>query len=54
MVETERLFVKIAEQMERFDRHVGALDGALQEIPEVLQPVGVDLSIGDASAWSMT
>src|SRR5438105_4460646 len=45
VVETERLLVKIAEQMERFDRHVGTLDGALQEAPEVLAAIGVDFAV---------
>ena len=48
IVETERLLVKVAEQMKRFDRHVGALDGALQEAPEVFEPVGVDIAFGVA------
>jgi hypothetical protein len=45
IVETEGLLVKVTEQMERFDRHVGATDGALQERPEVLAVVGVDLAV---------
>ena len=45
VVEAKRLFVQVAEQMERFDAHVGALHGALQERPEVLQAVGVDLPV---------
>ena len=31
--------------MERFNRHVGALDGPLQETPEVLQAISVNLSL---------
>ena len=31
VVETERLFVKVTEQMKRFDRHIGALDGTLEQ-----------------------
>ena len=45
LIKPERLLVKVAEQMERFNGHVGALKGALQQAPEVLQPVGVDLPI---------
>src|SRR5262249_38880221 len=45
IVETERLFVEVAEQMERFDGNVGALDGALQETPEVLKAVSVDRAV---------
>ena len=42
VVETEGLLVEVAEEMERFDRHVGALEGSLQETPEVLQAVDVN------------
>ena len=45
LVETERLLIEVTEKVERFDRHVGALQGTLQEAPEVLQPVGVYLSV---------
>lgn len=45
IVEPIRLLVEVAEQMERFNRHVGALDGALQQAPEVLAPVGVNLAV---------
>jgi hypothetical protein len=31
--------------MERFDGHVGALQGPLQQRPEIFDGVGVDLSI---------
>jgi len=44
LVEAHGLLIEITEQVERLDRHVGALDGALQERPEVLQAVGVDLA----------
>src|SRR5439155_2093351 len=33
------------EQMKRFDAHVGALDGPLEERPEILAPVRVDLAV---------
>jgi hypothetical protein len=32
------LFVEIAEKMKRFDVYVGALQTALEQAPEVLQP----------------
>lgn len=42
-IEAERLFIEVAEQMERLDTHIGALDPALQEAPEVLNAVGMDI-----------
>src|SRR5262249_43640387 len=33
------------EQVERFDRDISALEGTLQERPEVLAPVSVDLAV---------
>jgi hypothetical protein len=45
IIETVRLFVAVAIKTERFDRHVGAFDGALQEAPEVLQTVAVNRSV---------
>jgi len=45
IVEPESLLVKVPEQVERFDRYVGALDGPLQERPEVLATVGVDVAV---------
>src|SRR5438132_1327413 len=44
-IEPERLLIEVAKQMERFDRDIGALDGALQERPEVFEAVDVDLPI---------
>lgn len=44
-VETERLLIEVAKQMERFDGDVGALQGALQQRPKVLAAVGVDLPV---------
>jgi len=38
IVVTEYLFVEIAEKMKRFDVYVGALQTALEQAPEVLQP----------------
>ena len=44
-VESERLLIEVAKQIERFNRDVGALDGAFQETPEVLAPVGMDFAV---------
>src|SRR4051794_10464016 len=48
VVESVYLLIEVAEQMERFNRNVGALNATLQQAPEVLQPVGVDLPLGVA------
>ena len=45
LVETERLLIKVAEQVERPDERVGPLQRPLQEAPVVLQPVRVDLPL---------
>jgi hypothetical protein len=45
VVEPIDLFVEIAKQMKRFERYIGALEGALEQRPEVLAPVGVDLPV---------
>ena len=45
VVEPERLFVQIPEQVERLDADVGALQPTLQERPEVFQPVRVDRAV---------
>jgi len=34
-IEQERLLIEIAEQVERLETHIGALNPALQEAPEV-------------------
>ena len=44
-VETKRLLIEVAEQMERFDAHVRPLDGAFQEAPVVSAAGGVDLPV---------
>jgi hypothetical protein len=44
VVEPVDLLIEVAIKMERFDGHVGAFQGALQQAPEVLHAVGVDLS----------
>src|SRR5439155_21053144 len=40
-IEAERLLIKVAEEVERLDADVGAPDRALEQAPEVLQPVHV-------------
>src|SRR5579871_409602 len=45
VVETVNLFIEVTEQVERLNRHVSALQSALQEAPEVLAAVGVDLPV---------
>ena len=45
LIVAERLLVKVPEQMKRLDTHIRALDGPLQETPEVLQPVRVNVAI---------
>ena len=37
LIESERLFIEITEQMKRFDGYVGALDRTLQQRPEIFQ-----------------
>jgi len=41
----EHLFVQIPEQMELFHAHVGSLESALQETPEVFEAVGMNLPV---------
>ena len=43
VIEPEHLFVEIAEQVKRLDAHVGAVQAALQQTPEILAAVRVDL-----------
>jgi len=45
IVEAESLFVNIAEQVIRFHRNVGSVDTTLQQAPEVLHAVGVNLPV---------
>jgi hypothetical protein len=45
IVESERLFVNIAEQVKRFNGYVSPIYAALQKTPEVLNPIGVDLPV---------
>src|ERR1700685_399433 len=45
VVIAEYLFIHVAEQMKRFYAHVGAAQAALEQAPEVLQPVQVELTV---------
>ena len=45
LVETETLFIEIPEQVEWFNTHVRPVDAALQQTPEILKPVGVNVSV---------
>src|SRR5207302_6181258 len=45
VVIAKRLFVNVAEQVEGLDADVSSLQAALQETPEILKPVGVNLTI---------
>ncbi len=45
VVETESLFVKVAKQMIGFDTHVGSMNPALKETPEIFEPIGVNLTV---------
>jgi hypothetical protein len=45
IVEPEGLLIQVAEEMERLYADVGSLDRALEERPEVLHAVGVDLPL---------
>lgn len=48
LVIAERLFVEVTEQVKRFDRNVSAFDGPLQETPEVLHAVRVNVAVNVA------
>jgi hypothetical protein len=39
VVESVGLFIQVAKQMERFDTHVGTVNAALQETPEILKAI---------------
>src|SRR5437016_4763933 len=43
-IEPERLLIEVAEQMERFHAHIGALDSSFQQAPEVLDTVSVNIA----------
>src|SRR5712692_3073319 len=42
LIKAKHLLVQIAEQMERLDAHVGALDATLEQRPKVFDPVHMD------------
>ena len=44
LVESERLFIQIPEQMKRFNAHIRSFDTALEQRPEVFQPVSVNVA----------
>src|SRR5204862_3453947 len=48
LVKSKCLLVQIPEQMKRFDAHISPFDAALEQAPEVLQPVRVDVPFGVA------
>src|SRR5882762_6134385 len=45
IVVAERLLIQITEEMKWFHAHIGALESAFEQAPEVLHPVGVDFSV---------
>ena len=45
VVVTKGLLIEVAEEMERFNAHIGSADAALQQAPEVFQTVGMDLPV---------
>ena len=45
IVEAERLFIQVAEQVIRFDRNVGPVDTSLQEAPEVFHAIGMYIAV---------
>lgn len=46
VVEPKDLLIKVTEHMERLDRNAGAFYPTLQQPPEVVQRVSVDLALG--------
>lgn len=44
-VTPKTLFIQVPEQMKRFYRHVGSLQRPPQQVPEVLHPVRVDMTL---------
>jgi hypothetical protein len=45
VVKAESLLVQIPEQVERLDADIGAVDGTLEQAPEVLQAIRVNNAI---------
>src|SRR2546428_3186926 len=44
-VVAKHLFIQIPEQMKRFDAHVGALNAALENAPEIFEAVGMNAAL---------
>src|SRR5436853_5545564 len=42
IVKTKRLFIKVAEQMERLNTNIGAVDAAFQQTPKVINLLSVN------------
>lgn len=53
IIEAKRLFVNVAEQVERLNGNMRAVNTALQQTPEVLQPIRVNI-FPHILAWSIT
>jgi hypothetical protein len=49
LIEPESLFVEVSEQMKRLDINVGSFDRALEQAPEVFQPVRVNVALSIAN-----
>lgn len=49
LVEAKRLFVKVTGKMKRLYAHIGSLDCALEQAPEIFQPVRMDVALGVAN-----
>lgn len=45
VVVTEDLLIEVTEQMKRLHAHIGSIDAAFQEAPEVLDTIGMDASV---------
>ena len=53
LVKPERLLIQVSEQMKRFNADIGSANPALEQAPEVFQPVGVDVAANVFRAWSI-
>ncbi len=45
IVEAERLFINVAERVERFDRNISSVETALEETPKILASVRVYIPV---------
>jgi hypothetical protein len=45
IIEAECLLIDVPEQVERFDAHLGAVRASLQQAPEILHSIGVDVAV---------